>query len=366
MSGSIVKETSVVHVMGRLDVGGAERMLLALCRSMPADRFSQSVITLSGLPGRLSSDYERSGVTELPCAIKGNRPFAWRFAQSLKEAKTDVLISHVSLASGALLLIARFSGVPRRVAVFHSDGDSRRVTGVRRVYRWLMRRTLSFAATDIIGVTASTLAFSGIDDKRSMVIPNSVDLKAFQPLERIRARATLALPNEDVVLAHVGRASPEKNRRVLPSIIASYPEPSILALAGAENDTDLELAPGDPIRQRIADFGIMDDMPILFSAADVMVLPSLREGLPLVILEAISCGCPVVASDLPGIRSVAANLPDVSLVPVGASPADFAEAIQKAISNRRPSVDMRRSLIDASLDLETSVDRWVKVCDPNR
>jgi glycosyltransferase involved in cell wall biosynthesis len=151
----------------------------------------------------------------------------------------------------------------------------------------------------------------------------------------------------------------------LPVIIAKFPEPSIMVLAGAKTDDDLELSPDDPIRQRIVNLKILSDMPALFSAADVMILPSIREGLPLVILESIACGCPVVASDLPGIRAVATHLPDVSLVPNGASADDIVVIIQKAITQKRCPDDMRESLVAAHLSLEQSISRWVVLCDQN-
>ena len=361
----IADKISLVHVLGRLDVGGAEKMLLTLCASMPSDRFSQTIITLSGKSGYLSKEFESCGVQEIRCKAEMNPRFVTKFARTLALVKTDVLISHVSMASGALLLIAWVVRVPRRIAVFHSDGDGRQLTSRRRLYVWLMRRALSFAATNIVGVTETTLAFSGLSGKRSQVISTGIDLEKFQATSRGDARARLGLEVNGRVLGHAGRAAPEKNRKALPAIISTCPEPSILVLAGAVTDQDLALSPTSVLRQRIVNLGILDDMPSFYASLDVFVLPSIREGLPLVILEAIASGCPVVATGLAGIQAVARKLPDVVLVPIGAPASDFVAAIETAVKNRRTAEEMRQSLRDAKMDLGASLERWVVLCDPN-
>lgn len=365
--GDPVMSTSVVHVIGRLDIGGAETMLLAHCRATPRDRLSTTVVCLSGKSGLLTPEFELCGVREVLCGIDPVATFPYRFLRFLRHERPDVVVSHISLASGFVLLVAMMARVSRRVAVFHSDGDGKPAGFRRRVYRRLTAMFLQFAATDIVGVTASTMRFSGVHGTRRLamdVIPNAVDMVHFSPLERAAARQALGLPASGIVLAHVGRAAAEKNRKILPHVLSAMPPTTILVLAGSPATDDLDLDPQDPLASRIYNLGLLRDVRPLISAADVVILPSIREGLPVVILEALSCGRAVVATDLPGVRSIATDLPDIHLVPAGASPDKFADVAIRAIALARTEDEIRASVGVSGMDFQKTLEAWMKLCLP--
>jgi len=354
----------VAHVIGRLDIGGAERSLLSLCRGTPSGDITHSVIALSGSSGRWTSTFADLGVHETLCPISPALSFPWRFWRVLRAARPDVVVSHVSLASGYLLGIARLAGVTRRIAVFHSDGDGREPSPRRRTYRWLARALLRRSASRVVGVTPTTLSFSGFAtaDPRATVIPNGVDLAEFRPADRFKARATLGLPMEGTILAHVGRSAPEKNRQLLPRLLRALDPATTLVLAGADTVDDLGLAENDTLWDRIASLGAVDDICSVLAACDVLVLPSVREGLPLVVLEAIACGRPVVASDLPGLRSVIGELEDLRLVSTGASAVTFAAAVEETICGSRDPEVIRQTLVNSSMNVQCVARRWVALC----
>ncbi|RKT79774.1 glycosyltransferase involved in cell wall biosynthesis [Terracoccus luteus] len=354
---------SVVHVMGCLDVGGAERMLLQTTRRLVAEGHSRhTVVALSGRHGRLTGDFAAAGVPDVPCATTPWATFPVRLALTLRRLRPDVVVSHVSLASGLVLLVAAAVGVRRRVAVMHSDGDGRPGSRVRRAYRAVSRVLLRLGATTVVGVTPSTLAFSGRrPGPTAVVLPNAVDLTRFTPEDAGASRRALGLPSSGRVLLHVGRGSPEKNRAALVPLLRELDDDAVLLLAGAADAGDLGPV-GDDVRHRVHDLGLLDDVRPAVAAADVLVLPSVREGLPLVVLEALAAGRPVVASDLPGIRAACGDLDGVTLVAPAAGPAAFAAAVRRTLDDAVPPDRVRATMVGSSHDLERVLEQWRRVC----
>jgi len=341
-------------------------MLLSLAQATAGSGVRHSAVCLSGRSGALTDEFANAGVTESLCGVKPLWSFPVRLRGRLRRMRPDVVVSHVSLASGLVLALAALSGIRVRVALFHSDGDGRAVGGLRRAYRSIMRLLLRLTATHIVGVTPSTLGFAGLaTSPRALVIPNAVDVDHFAPEDRDSARGALDLPLDADVVLHAGRAAPEKNRQALVPILRCLDDQTHLLMAGADTTEDLNVADGDLVLQRISNHGPVADIRPLLAACDVVLLPSVREGLPMVVLEALAAGRPVVATDLPGLRSIAGTLPDLYLVPSGFDPADFAAAVARVLENRRTPDKIHATVAGSQFDLKRVAERWTRLCSPS-
>jgi len=139
-----------------------------------------------------------------------------------------------------------------------------------------------------------------------------------------------------VVLA-VGRLDPVKGldhlMRAMSQIAPSRPEATLL-LAGKPGAASAQLHQlARSLRLNVRFLGHRDDVAELLAAADVLCLPSLREGFPGAALEAIAVGCPVIASDIPATREVLGpEYPASSFAPVG-DVAALAAAIESQLAN---------------------------------
>ncbi len=307
----------VAHVFGAMDVGGAELRTLEIMERLPD--VDALYITLSGRAGVLEERVRTGGGRVLPLAL--GPTFPWAFVRALRTLEVDVVHSHVATFTGFLLLLARVAGVPRRVAHFRSDGDGHGTSFRRRGQRRLGATLIGRFATAIVGVTPTALAQGyrqdWVDDPRCRVVPNGFDPQRVSATSGSGRAVVWGASAQDTVLIHVGRPSPEKNRVRLVGLLRSTCDLGVsarLVLVGprdVEDDARLvSAARCAGVAERLVFHGPSPshEVPALLAQADVLVLPSCREGLPGAAVEARAVGLPVVATDLPGLRYLQVHL----------------------------------------------------------
>ncbi|MDB5047944.1 MAG: glycosyl transferase, group 1 [Fibrobacteres bacterium] len=184
---------------------------------------------------------------------------------------------------------------------------------------------------------------AGIAPDRIKTVPNGIDAKRFHPLDRAASRNALKLKAEGKLLLSVGRLSPGKGFHLLvdalPSVLREFPD-TVLLIVG-EPDPEGGQAYLEKIRLSIERHGLSGHVRFLgkiapadlvpwYSACDCFCLASASEGCPNVVLEALACGRPVVATAVGGIRDM---LEDARLG-IMADPAgsDFPARISQALS----------------------------------
>ncbi len=216
-------------------------------------------------------------------------------------------------------------------------------------YKLLFRRMafpLALRLSDrIVSVSENTRTdvkkIYGVADEKLSVIRNGVDLELFKPKDRVAARSYVRskFGVEQEYLLYTGTlALPQKNLLRLVDafdLLVKRGAQHRLVLAGGEGkDANL-------IRRRVLDRGLTErvvftgyvddeDLPYLYSAADVFCFPSLYEGFGLPVLEAMACGCPVVTSATSSLPEVAG---DAALLVDPLSIDAIANAIERLISD---------------------------------
>ncbi|MGW0436812.1 glycosyltransferase [Micromonospora sp. NPDC003197] len=364
-------ECVVVRVIGTLDVGGAELRTLELLPRLAADGVVVHFVTLNGRPGSLAPIAQAHGATVHPLSL--GLDFPGRFLALLNRIRPHAVHADLATFSGAPLFLAAAARVPVRVAQFRSDGDTHGNSRRRRAQRWAMRRLIHKYATDITGVSPSTLTHGYLptwqSDPRCRVAPNGLDLDRLQRDSGADLRREIGAAPQEVICLHVGRPAPEKRRWMLPPMIAELRASGVAARAvmvgpyDSENDAQLrEAARINRVEDWVHLIGSRDDVGTLIGQADLVVLPSDREGLPGVVLEAAALGTPIVASDLPGVCFIADELPGITVVDRAAPISAWAEAIREIIRAGRPTAldrDRARARFRSSpfsLDLSAAHD----------
>lgn len=317
------RRTRVVHVFGAMDRGGAELRTLEAVESLGRTEFDSVYVTLTGREGELAGRIRAFGDAVVPMRLDLRFPF--RFVRLLRADPVDVVHSHVATFSGATLAIARLAGVRRRIAHFRSDGDRHADTRARRGQRAVMRALLSWSATDVVGVSPGALDHGWRarwrTDPRCRILPNGLDTSAIPAAGDRRAmRDELGLPSDTPLICHIGRPAALKNRGRAVDL-ACHPSvarrATVLLLVGSLADGEAERWQARAARQGCAGavrvLGTRADVLRILNACDLTLVTSTREGLPGVVLESLAVGTPVVASDLPGVRWIAEQVPGVHI-----------------------------------------------------
>jgi glycosyltransferase involved in cell wall biosynthesis len=336
----------ILHVFSALYRGGAEMLVRELLRHVGRGRYEFHFCLLSGREGPVAEEFRELGARLHPLSVLAPG-FSGRFRKLLAAERIDVVHSHVHRSSGWVLRQAARAGVPVRIAHFHSSHDGRPAGLRRSVQRAVMQHWIRRYATRVIGASRWVLDAvwgpSWPADPRFAVIYNGVSREPFGgPADREGVRREFGLAAGSPCYVHVGRFHPAKNHERLVAVFAEVvrlqPTAGLLLVGGG----DPELA--EAIRRRVAGLGLggrvvfcgeRTDVPRLVAAADAMVFPSRREGLPLAVVEARAAGTPVVASDLPGIVEIAERLPGVVCLPLAEDDRTWAGRIVEAGASRR-------------------------------
>ncbi len=190
-------------------------------------------------------------------------------------------------------------------------------------------------ADAIITVSAGlrdALLALGAPPQKITVLRNGVDLATFRPLDRTQARAALDLTGP--TLLSVGALIPRKGHDRTIAALAQLPSLSLLIAGdGPEKARLMHLARTLGVAGRIRFLGPWPhhDLATLYSAADLSVLASSREGWANVLLESMACGTPAVASPIPGNPEVIQS-PEAGLIAEALTPSALADAIRTCLA----------------------------------
>lgn len=272
----------------------------------------------------------RIGTTVAPWLLyRSVRPFVRRLVD--EGYRFDLIDAHYVYPDGvAAALLARHFGVP-----FTVTGRGTDLTLLpkyplpRRLILWTAER-----AAGLITVCESLkgdLVRLGVAAERVQVLRNGVDLDMFRPADRAAARARFGFVGP--TLLFVGHLIPRKNQALAVRALPLLPE-ARLVLAGEGPDRKMlaDLAVDLGVADRLRFLGAVPhaELAEVYSAADVLLLTSQREGWPNVLLEAMACGTPVAATAVSGVPEVVAA-PEAGRLIAEATPAALAAVVKSLL-----------------------------------
>lgn len=339
----------VLQVVETLDVGGMERMVATLCRTLSREAFEVRVLVSKSI-GAIGHELLSAGVTVECANIRSDKAdylASFRLIPFIRSFRPNVVHTH---ASHALLyggLAARLCGVKRIVHTEHGRRFPDKAH-LMLAERW-MSRYLHRYVTVSEALYGQVQRFEGIARRRLEVIPNGVaDVVATDPTAVASTRAKLGGQRTGPVVGITARLVWEKGLEYLlrawavvaVSRQASGNAPGTLLIAGdGPERTRLEtLATDLGISDSIRFLGTISDTASFYRILDVFVLSSVSEGLPMSLLEAMAAGLPIVATEVGGIPEALDRGTAGLLVPP-ADTAALAAALMRFVGGHEPAAD---------------------------
>ncbi|HWR57858.1 MAG TPA: glycosyltransferase [Thermodesulfovibrionales bacterium] len=363
--------------------GGTERSLADLLTCYPSRNVEPLVIALrqSGSEG-FEEEVIRSGVIVL--FSPPGSPFAqitW-LRKLIRNHKPDLV--HTMLAKADMIgrVAAWRTGVPLLCSLVIVPYEKERLKE-RNLSRWKVRL---WQLMDIITSAFLVDHFHAVSEsvkegavRRLRLAPEKITVvrrgrneeKIGQPSpeRKIEARRVLGLGREDIVLLNVGRCHYQKGQQYLleaVSMLAPRWDRLRLLIAGRAGNASQELEAFTKslgLNGRVSFLGHQREVTTLLTAADIFVFPSLYEGLPGAVIEAMALGLPIIASDIGPVRELAEEGKNALLVPLRSSGA-LSEAIERLMLEPRMRENFGKRSREIFLErfrLAASADDMVKL-----
>jgi glycosyltransferase involved in cell wall biosynthesis len=340
---------SILHVTAPAEVGGLESVVRSLtggqCRRGHAVAVAP-ILPTSEAGSHWQDALRTSGVDVVRLVFPGRSYLAqWRAVTDLyRRYRPSVVHTHGYHGDVVAGLAARQLGLPTVTTVHgFTDGGWK-----NRLYERVQRRALRRfdAVIAVSRAIAADLERSGVARERVHIVQNAF-ARDTEPLARPEARLALGIGDAERRIGWIGRLSAEKGPDVMVAALALLPPDVRLSVvgSGAERFALERLAGQLRVADRITWHGVVPDAASLVTAFDVVGLTSRAEGTPIVLLEAMAVGTPVVAARVGGIPDMVSDAeallvePDDPRALAAAVAATFADP---AAAAARAAAAMRR------------------------
>jgi glycosyltransferase involved in cell wall biosynthesis len=351
----VARRINVAFVVNNLDVGGLEKVVVSLLENLDRDAFTPHLICLNGagkmaaeidLPDENRLVLERTRDVRLPIVGVSIDPFRLhQIRRFVRARQLDVLHAH---NIGPLIyagVATRLIPMRRRPRIVYSDHNQLFSMDAGRTQRarWYLK-----LADQIIAVSQDlerTLTERlQAPPEKVRVLYNGVDSNRFAGTDRSKLRRELRIGDGEFVVGTAIRLSEVKGIDYLldavPAVLAKTPATRfVIAGDGPVRPALEEKARRLGLGDRVLFIGYRSDVPDVVSAFDVYVLPSVTEGLPLALLEALAVGNPIVCTRVGGCPEVVEDGVNGFLVP----PRDSA-ALADGILRLHAAPDLRAAI----------------------
>jgi glycosyltransferase involved in cell wall biosynthesis len=353
----------IAQIVTRMDVGGVPDHVLTLIGELRHDHNITLVTGEVDAYNAAALDALGIEVIRLPAFRRLPDPtrdakLVMALARLMRERRFDLVHTHMSKAALAGAVAARLVRPrPRLVNTAHILGSIALSNPMMRRLFGVYDRLLLGGATDAVIVVSEAIreraiGLGVIPPARLHAVQNGIltDRFAVGPAEAAARRAEFGAGREDTLAVTVARLVPWKGIDLLIDALAILAprRPQLRAVVVGDGPLRAELegrAAARGMARQLIFAGVRRDVPEILSAADIFVLPSVAEGMPIAVLEAMSAGLPVVATAVDGVPEVVLE-DEVGLLVRTRDPAEFAGRLDALVvdpeKRRRLGASARR------------------------
>lgn len=299
----------ILHVTGPMNIGGTETMLINLYRKVNKEitfdfisysdkeaYYDKEIEKLGGRVIRLKAPSERGvvgAINDIRNVIRESGPY-------------NAVHTHMLFNCGIAMIAAYFSGVKIRVSHAHTTADNSTSLG-RKLYISVMRLLIRIFSTNFLACSdaAGKYLFGDniVNNKKYKILPNYIDYEKFiNSNDKNKIRLEIGIKEDDIVIGHIGRFITAKNHTFLIDVANEMIQKNSKVKLILVGTGDFEEQIKEKVRKLGIDsnvyfLGVRDDIPSILKSMNLFILPSISEGLGLVLLEAQASQIPCLVSE---------------------------------------------------------------------
>lgn len=353
----------VVHLIGTLETGGCEQMLLRTLPRLQDETFAHEVVTLFA-SGSLRGQFEDRGVPVRAIGLRSPvRLLGGTVRDAVRRRKPSLVLTYLAHADLAGRLLGRRFEVPV-LPFLRTTYNAGRYLPARMFERLTAPRVRHYLANSeaVAGYYAQSYR---IPRERFTVIPNGIDLAVFDEADPAPIREELRLGDDGLLVICVANLARNKGHRFLleafDRIAATWPTAQLALVGeGAERQALEAQRLSVASRSRIHLLGRRADVPALLRASAVFALPTQFEGMSNAVQEAMAARLPVVTTDIPENRALISHERTGLLAPVGDVVA-LSSSLHRLLGDsllRRQLGDAARSAIEVRFAMPVAITQW--------
>ena len=349
------KTRTIIWMIDSLGPGGAEQLMPTILKNLQEAGFNIRVCALqirSGNP--IASELQRLGLPVDLIPIRNLRqPLnLFHILRYLRLHRPQLLHTQLEFADILGTLAAKILGIPSVSTVHTLDVFPEKKSAWGRMkLRWFL---LGRLCNRVIAVSEKTrrhyLQSGGLPPDKVITLYNGVDISRFKNMDAAQTanlRKELRLPlNSSIVMTVAVLREPKGIQfmiQALPRILEQCPDVHYLIVGdGVHRATLSDLADGLAIKKHVTFAGHRTDIPDLLACCDIFVLPTLKDALPTVLIEALAAEKPIIASDVGGVPEIIENGVNGLLVEPG-DPSKLAEACLQLLKDNELSTKIVRA-----------------------
>lgn len=295
----------ILHIVGKMNRAGAETMIMNLYRAIDKSKYQFDFLYFSDEVCDYDSEILSLGgqIFRLP---EPKNPIKRMFAleKLLKDKQIEAIHCHTLLSNAFHLYAGYKAGIKYRIAHSHNTSDQNSNTIIGKLYEKFAISTINKYATHFItcGIEAGKYLFPKQD--KPLLLPNAIDTESFIKLakkENNDIRKTLSISPDTLLIIQIGRLLKVKNHQftidLANTLKKSHTNFKILLIGDGILREELKMQIKNyDLEEYVSLLGVREDIPALLANSDVMVMPSLHEGFPVVLVESQTIGTPAVVS----------------------------------------------------------------------
>ncbi|MBN2030688.1 glycosyltransferase [bacterium] len=334
------KKIKVLQLIEGFHLGGAEKKLLELVKHLDGERFQTTVCSLN-MGNEIQDQFHNLknfgiSVEVIPRTKKIDIGLIFKLAKYIRSQQIDLIMTTLFYADVVGLIAGRLAGV--KASFSWETISSPEWLYQRRL--WAYRYAIQYC-TKVIAVSQATAQFlidkRGVNPGKIIIIPYGVDLNLFSDQKDNQIRQELGIGEQKYIIGMIGRLHPQKGHIYLieaaQKVVQKKKEAFFVIVGDGKLRDFLENeVKNKNLSEHFLFTGFRNDIPQLLKCFNIFILPSLYEGLPNVILEAMATGIPVIATNVDGSREAVINQKTGILLPAKNS-SELARSIQRLIEN---------------------------------